>query len=151
MTDLRKIIRKARNFPDAESWAIDDPVSFEAARLANIASRPECTRHMDPQIRARVVADDVFSDVRFYRTHTAWRYSSPVIYWAAHDLDLAGHPEIVDRVGPYAHRWPFFEVRRDAARFRSMEEWRSLSPKGYRTAVRRQLLDHPGILAALKG
>ena len=92
--DFKKLINKARCYPDMATWRMEHPASYYTAAEHNIIERPEISRHMDLELRARVTFDDVLNDLRFYTSQRSWRDRSPVNFWAAWANGWLSHPDV---------------------------------------------------------
>ncbi len=137
--DFRKLIRKAKSFPDRETWRIEDPATYNFAVSQNVIDRPEVSRHMDLSLRGRVTYADAVADVRHYKSQTTWRDKSPVIFWAAWANEWLSRPEIVECVPHRLNRdriWNFEAVCKKARNYSDMESWNRGDRASFRAAKR---------------
>jgi hypothetical protein len=146
LMDFKKYIRKARLYPDKETWREEDQESYDIVSEHNVMDRPEMTRHMDPDIRKTVTFDDTVKDVKFYSTHAKWRESSPVIFWAAHEAGWLMHEDVIAFVGIMKVKWTFNMVRKEASLHQRQSVWEMKSPASYKTAKRNMWHVHPSVV-----
>ncbi|MFG6572315.1 hypothetical protein ACGYLO_11980 [Sulfitobacter sp. 1A13353] len=150
--DFKKLINKARCYPDMATWRMEHPASYYTAAEHNIIERPEISRHMDLELRARVTFDDVLNDLRFYTSQRSWRDRSPVNFWAAWANGWLSHPDVeacVPNKLASDRLWSFEKVCDEARNFKDMESWRVGHRPSYQAAKRNLWLGQPKLLEVL--
>jgi len=148
--NFTKLIEKARRYPGRTSWLAQDPDSYNLAREHNILERPECARHMDPAIRAKVALDHALTDMLHYRTHSQWRHRSPVMFWAAYEAGWLENDEVIAHLGKKKQSFDFHDIRREARKHSTLEGWRKAPGKAYQVAVDRQWHAHPDVIGHMR-
>jgi hypothetical protein len=152
--DLKKIIYKARDYPDLVSWELGDPESYQLAIDQNILQRPEVQRHMDERVLSLITYDDVLGDARFKKSYLDWRRQSPLTYWAAVRHGWIDQPEIAQKLGRRRSAWDSSQIERSAKRYKTMTAWKENAPAAYAAAVKLGLLNKTevtGHMSDLKG
>lgn len=147
--DFKKLIRKACQYPDLETWRQEDPKTYYFAAENNVIERPEISRHMNLELRARVTFEDVLNDVRFYNTQGKWRDKSPVNYWAAWANGWLDHPDVHARVPGKLSRdrlWTFEKVCEEAQKYKDMDSWRAGHKVSYDAARRNLWMGQPELM-----
>ena len=147
--DFKKLIRKARQYPDLETWRHEDPKSYFFAAENNVIERSEISRHMSLVLRARVTFGDVLNDLRFYNTQGKWRDKSPVNFWAAWAQGWLDHPDVLARVPSRINRdrlWSFERVCAEAQKFNDMDSWRAGHRNSYDAAKRNLWMGQPKLM-----
>ena len=143
--DFKKIIMKARDYPDLPSWRLGDPKTYMIAEKYNVLERPEVCRHMRPESLARISWEDVVIDLSQHKTLTRWRRNAPTFYWKCVHEGWIDRPEIVAQFGKVAisKDLTLLQVIGLLKKYGSLASWRQADPETYRKAKKRGYLASP--------
>jgi hypothetical protein len=143
--DFKKIIKKARSYPDLESWKVGDPVSYRIAEEHNILERHEICRHMQPQALSKISWQDILSDIHRYKTMNTWKNSAPTFYWKCVREGWLHRPEIVDHFGSNSvlRNFTIYAAIQLSRRYGGLKAWSEYDPKTYNIARSKGYLNSP--------
>lgn len=148
--DFKKVIAKARLYPDMETWKAADPDSYATAEHYNVLGRPEISRHMQTEILDRITLEDVKNDMRFQKTYRSWKQKAPVTFWAAYRRGWLNEPEIFQRFGKRPQSWDIVTIARVSERYRTRQDWARGHPASWSAARKQNLVDHPSIVGHME-